>query len=141
MKYTEEPKDLFSVDFKKWTPAHCISLDCKMGAGIAVPVKKKFNLSGLYDVVDELGLEYPVCVHHNGVYNLITKKNYWDKPTYDTLEGALISMRDHALKNGINHIVMPKIGCGIDGLSWSIVREFIQEVFDDTDIEILICYI
>ncbi len=34
---------------------------------------------------------------------------------------------------------MPKIGCGLDGLNWDIVRSIIKEVFKDTDIEILIC--
>lgn len=141
MKYTEEHKDLFSVDFKQWTPAHCISLDCKMGAGIAVPMRKKFKLGGLYDVVEELKLKHPICVHHNGVYNLITKEKYWHKPTYQTIEGALVSMRDHATQNKIDHIVMPKIGSGLDGLSWPKVKELIQKVFENTNIEILVCYI
>ena len=33
------------------------------------------------------------------------------------------------------------IGSGIDGLEWNKVREIIQKVYADTDIEILVCYI
>ena len=34
---------------------------------------------------------------------------------------------------------MPRIGCGLDGLDWGIVKAIIKDVFEDTDIEILIC--
>ena len=34
---------------------------------------------------------------------------------------------------------MPKIGCGHEGLEWERVKEIIEEVFEDTDIEILVC--
>jgi hypothetical protein len=34
---------------------------------------------------------------------------------------------------------MPLIGCGLDRLSWDEVYEIICEVFEDTDVEILIC--
>ena len=141
MVYTEEQKDLFTVDFSKWTPAHCISSDCKMGAGIAVPMKKKFGLGTLCDDIEGWLLQYPTCVYYHGVYNLITKKNYWDKPTYDTIAAALVSILYHAVQHKINHIVMPKIGSGLDGLTWSKVRAIIKDVFDATNIEILVCYL
>ena len=36
-------------------------------------------------------------------------------------------------------IAMPVIGCGLDRLEWSKVSEIIKEVFEGTDIEILVC--
>ena len=36
-------------------------------------------------------------------------------------------------------IAMPVIGCGLDRLEWSKVSEIIKEVFECTDIEILVC--
>lgn len=36
-------------------------------------------------------------------------------------------------------IAKPKIGCGLDKLEWSKVKAIIEEVFADTDIEILVC--
>lgn len=35
---------------------------------------------------------------------------------------------------------MPRIGCELDKLNWDKVKEIIQEVFVDTDVEILVCY-
>lgn len=140
MIYKETYKDLFSVDFKTYTPAHCISSDCEMGAGIAVPMKKKFKLGGLAQIDAEM-LKHPTCVYHNGVYNLITKKRYYNKPTMQSMETALSYMRILVKKHKITHIVMPKIGSGLDRLSWPRVRERIKSIFEDVDVEILVCHI
>jgi len=143
MIYREEHRDLFSVNFKEYTPAHCISLDCKMGAGIAVLMKKKFNLGGLGNKLESLDIPIPIgtAIYHNGVYNLITKKKYYGKPTYVTLTDALVSMLIHMEQESIYKIVMPKIGSGLDKLQWPRVREIIQEVFINFDeAEILVCY-
>jgi len=140
MEYKEAHRNLFSVDFKKYTPAHCISSDCKMGAGIAVPMREKFNLSGLKDL-DPIFRDSPTCIFYNKVYNLITKEKYWHKPTYESIKMSLNNMKLHAEQNEIKHIVMPKIGSGLDRLSWPKVREIIKETFEDTNIEILVCYI
>ena len=139
MTYEERYEDLFNINFDEYTPAHCISADCKMGAGIAVPMKKKFKLSGMRDQFDQTLFTPGVAVYYHNVYNLITKKKYWHKPTYDTMAAALASMYYHATQHGISKIVMPKIGSGLDRLSWPKVRELIKVIFKDIDIEILVC--
>ncbi len=46
-------------------------------------------------------------------------------------------MRDHALKNKVERICMPKIGCGLDGLQWeSGVRPIICSVFGKSNIRV-----
>lgn len=140
MEYKEVHRDLFSVNFKKYTPAHCISSDCKMGAGIAVPMKKKFRLGGMINLNKQI-LRHPTCVYHNGVYNLITKGKYWQKPNYEAMRICLLEMKNQAVQHEVKHIAMPKIGSGLDKLSWPIVRDMIKEIFEGTDIEILVCYV
>ena len=140
MEYREERKNLFDVN-KDYTIAHCISADCKMGAGIAVPIREKFKLNGMKDNVDPMLLKPGVAVYYHNVYNLITKKKYWHKPTYDTMGAALASMYYHAKEHDIKKIAMPKIGSGLDQLSWPKVREMIKEIFEDLDVEILVCKI
>jgi hypothetical protein len=39
----------------------------------------------------------------------------------------------------ITKLAMPKIASGLDRLSWSEVYDIICEVFEDTDVEILVC--
>ena len=143
MNYQEVHRDLFSVDFNKYTPVHCISLDCKMGAGIAVPMKKKFKLSGLYKVIEEQGtVVIGDCVYYNGVFNLMTKENYWHKPTMLSLENSLTGMLYLMDIHNINKIVMPRIGSGLDKLNWGEVKNMIFRLFSKReDIEIMVCYI
>ena len=37
-----------------------------------------------------------------------------------------------------NKLAMPLIGCGLDRLEWDNVREIVQEVFADTNVEITV---
>ncbi|XP_020315191.1 ADP-ribose glycohydrolase OARD1-like isoform X1 [Oncorhynchus kisutch] len=119
--------------------AHCISEDCRMGAGIAVKFKKQF--SG----VDELKKQKKVpgqCAvlkrNKRFVYYLITKEKYSHKPTYDNLRQSLVDMKSHCLQNGVTGISMPRIGCGLDRLSWDKVEEMLKQVFQPTDISITV---
>jgi len=133
----EEKRNLFEVDDKYYL-AHCISEDCKMGAGIAVEFQKKFKLRNKLLQCDP---EYPMCIQIGRVFNLITKAKYWNKPTYLSLEHALYMMMDLAIENDIKFIAIPKLGCGLDRLQWGLVRNNIEFVFKDTDIEILVCHL
>lgn len=72
------------------------------------------------------------------VYYLITKEHYYDKPTYQTLSQSLEAMRNNILLEDVKHLAMPKIGCGLDGLQWSKVKDLIEEVFRDVDVEITV---
>jgi O-acetyl-ADP-ribose deacetylase (regulator of RNase III) len=145
MIYKEEVKDLFSVP-KYFYLAHCISADFGMGKGIATEFNKRFNMK------QKLQNKYPDyinewhrrkwsfnCILEDGVFNLITKERYFHKPTYDSLYGALNLMKFIAVQKGITRIAMPIIGCGLDKLQWDKVSEIIKKIFNDTDIEILVC--
>lgn len=136
----EEKRNLFYVDDKYYL-AQCISSDCAMGAGIAVQFQKKFNLRGkLLRYSDDIR-KHPTCILEGKVFNLITKEKYWHKPTYNSLYSSLNIMKTIAESNNIGYIAMPKIGSGLDRLQWGKVREMIEDVFKETDIEILVCII
>ena len=115
------------------------------------------------NILKEMGKEYPEtlnqkCIRIDNVFNLITKEKYWEKPTYDSLKEALLEMKedikrklasneyykvidDRLVDKNINKLVMPKIGCGLDKLSWEKVEPMIKEIFEDLDIEIKVCYL
>lgn len=138
MVLKEEKRDLFTVDDKYYL-AQCISSDCKMGAGIAVQFQKRFNIRDELLKCNEDTRKYPTCIRVDRVFNLITKDKYWHKPNYQTIGTALIKMKELALKSDIKYIAIPKIGSGLDKLHWAKVREIIKCVFNDTDIEMLVC--
>jgi O-acetyl-ADP-ribose deacetylase (regulator of RNase III) len=47
-------------------------------------------------------------------------------------------MRDFCVENDITKLAMPRIGAGLDKLDWEQVKEVIEDVFEDTDIEITV---
>lgn len=132
--------NLFSAD-KKFYFAHCISSDFALGKGIAV----QFNT--VYDMRNRLRKECgpigqcPGCVRIDNVYNLITKPRYFNKPTYDSLEQSLLLMKEDILENDIHYLAIPKLGCGLDRLDWEIVKNILENVFKDIDIEIEVYYL
>lgn len=145
MTYKEIKGDLFDyarprngkcVDENNRIPVHCISSDFVMGGGIAVPMAANY---GLRTSLKFYQVTKPSCLFVNGVMNLITKKNVYDKPTYRSLTDALTECRSIVLKNNVRYLVMPKIGCGLDGLEWSRVSMIIRTVFADTNVDILVC--
>lgn len=145
MVYKEETRDLFSVP-EDYCLAHCISADFGMGAGIAVEFNKRFDMKNKISTLypngfrDSDGCYEPIgCILIDRVLNLITKKRYWEKPTYHTVQGTLYFMREVCEDNKIKRVAMPLIGCGLDRLQWSRVSELIKDMFKDMDIEIVVC--
>ncbi len=148
MIYKEEVMDLFEVG-EDYYLAHCISADFGMGKGIVVEFNKRFDMKNkliskygdwirYWDTSEECRGD---CILEGKVFNLITKRNYWCKPTYQTLRQSLEYMRVLCVNNKVKKLAMPLIGCGLDRLSWDKVSEMIKEIFDDLDIEILVCKI
>ena len=90
-------------------------------------------------------------MHQRPIYYLITKPRYFHKPTLDALRQSLEVMRDDFCRlldndGGLDRcIAMPRIGCGLDGLSWSggdgrgassNVRDLLLDVFNGTGISL-----
>lgn len=145
MLYKEEVRDLFTVP-EEYYLAHCISADFGMGKGIVVEFNKRFDMkrklqSKYLDYLNQfthcrIGGD---CILEGRVLNLITKERYFHKPTINTMRLALQKMKKICLEHNIAKVAMPTIGAGLDRLSWSDVTKQINDVFGDTDIEILVC--
>lgn len=142
MEYKLIQDDVFN--HKDCYYAHCISRDYALGAGIAVEFDKRYDMRNR---LLKLAEEKPEtldekCIEVENVFNLITKEKYWQKPSYKSLEESLLEMKEKLSKNkNIKKLVMPKIGCGLDRLSWDKVEPMVQEIFKNLDIEIVVCYL
>ena len=132
MNMNEIQGDLFAASDDVYL-VHCISKDYKMGAGIAVEFNKRFSLRAR---LSRINIQFPSCVQVGRVFNLITKEKYWHKPTYETMHIALIALKKLCQNQNIHHIAMPKLGCGLDNLSWNHVKRTVTDVFKDYDIQI-----
>ena len=152
-KMEEKTMDLFDPNLGEYVLAHCVSLDFAMGAGIAKEFVKRHPDMKQYcrKVVQTEDVEVGDTIRYENefgiVYNLITKENYWNKPNKDMdyltyLENLTICLEN--LKNKMEEnkeakLAIPKIGCGLDRCNWSDVKEIIEEVFENSDIEVLVC--
>lgn len=105
--------------------AHCIASDLRMGAGIAVYMQRRFGLRGKLQQCGE-SLQHPTCIFVGNVFNLITKARSNGKPSYESITIAIQCMGELAHQHGITTIAMPRIGCGLDRLSWPRVRELLR---------------
>ncbi|XP_060794127.1 ADP-ribose glycohydrolase OARD1 isoform X2 [Neoarius graeffei] len=134
--------DLFSCP-STHSLAHCISMDCKMGAGIAVLFKKKFG--GVEELLAQQRKPGECAVLKRGFLALnpvatfgITKQKYNQKPTYETLRQSLEAMKVHCVENGVTKLSIPRIGCGLDRLTWDNVSVIVEEVFQPTDVAVTV---
>ena len=144
MVYREEKRDLLTVP-QGYMIAHCISADFALGAGVAKQIDAAFNMREMLNLmwgkISDMDGKWtsPCCLPCANVFNLVTKDKYFHKPTLNSLEISLREMKDYAVEMGVKKIAMPQIGCGLDRLNWSDVAVLIKEIFEDTDIEILVC--
>ena len=151
MKLIEVNGDLFSEPYTKGEDiyVHCVSSDFALGAGIAKIFREKFPI--FVERKQEMIRKFPKAklsglfsVASNGyiIVNLVTKKNYWDKPTYETMETSLRSLRQYLMqRTHIKRVLMPRIGCGLDKLEWSRVRVMIENILENVDVEVKVFYL
>ena len=100
MTIREEQRDLFTVP-TDYILVHCISADFAMGAGIA----KEFARRGVkarlienyYGMVKAGDCVVTATTGWRLEFNLVTKKKYWQKPTYNSLKAALINTKLYSL--------------------------------------------
>lgn len=152
MTLKEVHQDLFTVP-KDYILVHCISADFALGAGIAKEfakrgVKKALQTDSFYSaLINKVGkCLITFATDWRAEYNLVTKEKYWYKPTYETLRAALEEAKVYSIipsqsETETLKLAMPKIGCGLDKLQWNKVKQIIEEVFADMDVEILVCSI
>mgnify|MGYP002404049345 FL=1 len=48
-------------------------------------------------------------------------------------------MKRQMIEHGEKYLTIPQLACGVDRCKWSDVSKIIEEVFKDSDIEILVC--
>lgn len=139
--YREVHRDLFKTD-PSWVVAHCISADAALGAGIAKQFRNRFPK--LAYAVAQANPHVPDCVRYETpnwcvVYNLVTKRKYWQKPTrpdlFASLDRLVVQMRAH----GETKLAIPLIGAGLDRLSWPPTAKYLQQLADQFDLEIVVC--
>lgn len=108
--------------------AHCISADFEsdrqMTAGVAVTFKNKFGKPLISDCVNER-LAHQNTKDGAGVYSLITKPQYYQKPHIDTYNAAFKDLTEDFNIKGYKHLICSPMGCVRDLIQ---IEDFIKNL-------------
>lgn len=156
MKYQEMNRDLMQTP-KEYVIAHNIdSGETAMGAGVALVLCRAYPKLRTHCQMfaEEHNHEVGHTCRYNAddgriVYNMYTKPHVWNsvirgmthEQYHNNQRKCLISLREQMLANNEMKLAIPKIASGLDRCNWEDIRKIIFEVFEETEIEILVCYI
>lgn len=130
--------------------AHGVNAQDVMGSGVAKVLYTKYpDVKSKYhqfcaetDIEDRLGSIVYTPVQSDGkvIINLFTQFKYgYDGKRYVNY-GALEDCFCELIDFGIDKIAVPKIGCGLAGGDWEVVKEIINRVTKDK-LEVWVYYI
>lgn len=145
MFINEEKGDIFELDKTTYTRCICISKDCAMGAGIAKQFKDMYPTlpNRLLETIKEYNPKIPFCIYIEDINLavLVTKEKYWNLPNTDNMFTVLNMLKNTCIKGNINNLAMNKLGCTLDKQKWSVIKGYINDIFEDTDINIEVRYL
>ena len=102
-----------------------------MGKGLALEFKnrfpKNFNYYQNQCLLGKFNIGNIITVRENDkiIINFPTKKHWKDKSKYEYIEQGLEKLILVVEKMNLKSIAFPKIGCGLGGLDWNIVKNMI----------------
>lgn len=138
--------------------AHGVNCQNKMGSGVAKALYQKWpQVKESYHSLseqrtdlkpeDKLGIMQPAYCRDKTILNCFTQLNYgYDGQlyvNYDAVRKCMKQALEFCMDRNIYEIALPKIGCGLAGGDWKIVRAILEETFpiDDPDFQVKVYYL
>ena len=121
--------------------AHCVSSDFQMKKGLARSVFLSYpNIKYIAQRRPRLPIgsvfAYFDFNEKRFIFNLVTKRRFFEKPTYKALADALENLKFLIQKYELDRIILPKLGCGLDKLDENKVFTIITKTFEEIPIKI-----
>jgi O-acetyl-ADP-ribose deacetylase (regulator of RNase III) len=135
MSIAERHGDLFSAPVTAL--AHGCNCAGAMSKGIALEFRKRWpEMYERYRELCRLGEFQPgdVFIWDGGdrvIFNLATQRSWRTKATPEAIAGALNGMTRYARRHDIREIAMPRIGAGLGGMRWAVVRAILEDAVPD----------
>lgn len=122
-------------------PVNCVGA---MGAGLARQFRDRYPdmyikyrehcLSGLL----KPGKLMLYKAEDHWILNFPTKNDWRDDSVIKYIEDGLQKFVDTYKQKGITSIAFPKIGCGLGGLDWSLMKLVVEKYLNDLPIEVFV---
>lgn len=145
MIYEELTGELFT-EAPVFKFVQCISADLAMDKGITLTFNEKYDTkSKMYELnpntlISEWDSQPDItkgfCVYSEPVFNLVTKRRYYEKPTLQSMGNALTSLKNLCQRYNFDHIALQSTRGSIDRLKWPDVSMLIINILGDLDITI-----
>ncbi|KAG8267322.1 SUMO1 sentrin specific peptidase 8 [Homalodisca vitripennis] len=121
--------------------SHCISRDFNndknMSAGVAVLFRKHFGRPYSLDLLRE-NLTYQASVDRAAVYGLVTKPNYYSKPSKTAYNEAFIQLTDDFKARKFKVLICTPMGCVRDMIPTEVFAENIVRFQRNTKASVII---
>jgi len=124
--------------------AHGCNCFCRMKRGIAPQIAKEFDSAEVADNQTETGdfnkLGNYSYSYQKGIYIINCYSQFrWDSTTRPLdYEALTLCLRKINMQFPGKHIGLPKIGCGLAGGNWDVVKKIIQQELKNMNITIVI---
>lgn len=140
-------KNIFDVDSE--AIVNPVNLVGVMGKGLALEFKKRFPNNYIFykeackngDIdIGKLLIFKDDCGKY--IINFPTKRHWRELSSYEFIEKGLDDLKRLIKKHKIKSISIPRLGCGLGGLDWSVVKSMMFEKLKDLeDVNIYVCEI
>ena len=100
---------------------------------------KEYLLAMHNDKQNKPGLALSQKTHDKNIYHLIIRNSYWEKSNINYLEQSLMNLKDELIKDNIKEICFTRQNNYLEDFEWIQIEEILRKIFDNTDINILIC--
>lgn len=100
---------------------------------------KEYLLAMHKDKQNKIGVALNQKSNNKNIYHLIIKNTYWEKSDIKYLEKSLISLKNEIIKDNVREICFTRQNNYLEDFDWIKVELLFKKIFDDLDINILIC--
>ena len=133
MKMAEVPMNLLTVP-QGWYVAYATSADLRFSYGLPKLINEYYHVEYKME-----NASVGDAVLSGNLISLFVKQKETDKPDESDLYICLQNLNDLCIKENITKLAIPKICCGNNGLIWKDVKKAIRNVFNGSNIFILVC--
>jgi O-acetyl-ADP-ribose deacetylase (regulator of RNase III) len=112
-------------------PVNCVGAS---GKGLALEFKRRFpEMEKSYRAFCRRGEMRPGRLHLwrnpprcHSVVCFPTKRHWRDRSRIEDIEAGLAALRDLCLGEDLGWVALPRLGCGLGGLSWDVVGPLVD---------------
>ena len=112
-------------------PINCVGV---MGGGLALDFRKKYPV--MNTEYEKLCADRKIMIGHVWVYmdHIVcfpTKYHYAFPSKTQYIVSGMVDLREQLIKHKVASVGIPKLGCGLGGLDWTLIKPIVVAALED----------